>query len=172
VSDEEESEGSEGGSPTLRLGGLPPLPPFPTSLPKSMPFWDGRRAVPIAALKVWGDGSHCSCIASVSNCTSIGCLLAILSMTVWMTLLIRSFFSCSRVVSYSSCHCCWRSSALASAQIHLSHFRSPFSFSEAQFSMPLFQFSCWVVNPSRTSLMIRMPLVSLCIASSLASCLY
>jgi hypothetical protein len=171
--DEEELEGSEGGRATLRLGGPPPLPPFPALLPKSVTFWEGGNAVLIAALKVRGDGGHPfgSCIASVSDWASISCLLAIRSTTVWKTLSMSSFFSCSHAASYWSCRCCCHSSALVSARIRLSHFLSPSSFSEAQFSMPLFQFSCWVANPSRTSLMIRMPVVSLCMASLFASCL-
>jgi hypothetical protein len=172
-SDEEESEGSEGGGATLRLGRPPPLPPFPTVLPKSVPFWEGGNAVLIAALKVRGDGGRRlgSCIASVSDWASIGCLLAIQSTTVWITLSMSSFFSCSHAASYSSCCRCCHSSALASARICLSHFLYPSSFSEAQFSTFLFQFSCWVANPSRTSLMIQTPVVSLCAASSFASCL-
>jgi hypothetical protein len=107
-SDEEESEGSEGVSPTRHLGGLLPLPPFPTLLPKSILFWDSGSIIPIAALKVHDDGGRRfgSCIASVNDCASMGCLLAILSIMVWMTLSMSSFFSYSYAVSYSSCHRC------------------------------------------------------------------
>jgi hypothetical protein len=83
-SSEEESEGSEGGSPTLHLGGLLPLLPFPPLLPISVLFRDGGRVVAIAVLKVHDDGSHRfgSCIALVNNWVSMGCLLAILSIIV------------------------------------------------------------------------------------------